>query len=170
MRSLEFNLVGESNVIGTAFCCECNLCSLYSCPEDLDPKNVCAQNKARLVAEARRYENPPFNPRRPELHLDNRKAPMARLMHKLGLGQFRNVGPLVEEPLNTRKVGIALKQHIGAACEPTVAPGDRVSKGQAVGRRPVADGRAALGAPVHASIDGVVSAVENGIVWIERKS
>ncbi len=54
MRSLEFNLVGESNVIGTAFCCECNLCSLYSCPEDLDPKNVCTQNKRRLAAEKRR--------------------------------------------------------------------------------------------------------------------
>ena len=77
MRSLEFNLVGEANVIGTAFCCECNLCSLYSCPEDLDPKNVCTQNKRRLAAEKRRWENPPFNPRRPELHMDNRKAPMA---------------------------------------------------------------------------------------------
>ena len=55
MRSLEFNLVGESNVIGTQFCCECNLCSLYSCPEDLDPKNVCTQNKRRLAAK-RRWE------------------------------------------------------------------------------------------------------------------
>ena len=50
MRSLGFNLVGEANVIGTSFCCECNLCSLYSCPEDLDPKNVCTQNKRRLAA------------------------------------------------------------------------------------------------------------------------
>ena len=38
MRSLGFNEVGEANVIGTQFCCECNLCSMYSCPEDLDPK------------------------------------------------------------------------------------------------------------------------------------
>ncbi len=45
MRSLGFNRVGEANVVGTQFCCECNLCSLYSCPEDLDPKNVCTQNK-----------------------------------------------------------------------------------------------------------------------------
>ena len=46
MRSLAFTLIGEPNVQGTAFCCECNLCSLYSCPEDLDPKNVCAANSA----------------------------------------------------------------------------------------------------------------------------
>ena len=62
MRSLGFNLVGEANVIGTSFCCECNLCSLYSCPEDLDPRNVCVQNKRRLAAEQRRWEDPPFNP------------------------------------------------------------------------------------------------------------
>jgi Na+-translocating ferredoxin:NAD+ oxidoreductase RnfC subunit len=169
MRSLEFNLVGEANVIGTAFCCECNLCSLYSCPEDLDPKNVCTQNKRRLAAEKKRWENPPFNPQRPELHLQNRKAPMTRLIHKLGLAQFRNVGPLNDTLLETKKVGVPLKQHLGAACEPTVSVGDRVSKGQQIGRRPLIDGKPALGAPVHASIDGTVSAIDDGVVWIERK-
>ena len=117
MRSLGFNQVGEANVIGTQFCCECNLCSLYSCPEDLDPKNVCTQNKRRLAAEKKRWENPPFNPERPELHMANRKAPMARLMNKLGLRQFRNVGPLNDTLLAAGKVGIKLKQHVGAPCE-----------------------------------------------------
>ena len=114
MRSLCFNKVGEANVQGTPFCCECNLCSLYSCPEDLDPKNVCTQNKRRLAAEKRRWENPPFNPQRPEMHLANRKAPMQRLMTKLGLRQYRNVGLLNNAILPTAKVGIKLKQHIGA--------------------------------------------------------
>ncbi len=168
MRSLGFNLVGESNVVGTAFCCECNLCSLYACPEDLDPKNVCTQNKRRLAAEKRRWANPPFHPERPGLHLANRKAPMGRLFNKLGLRQFRNVGPLRGELLPAAKVGIKLKQHIGAACEPVVQPGQRVSKGQAVGRPPTADGKPALGAPVHASIDGTVTAVRDGIVWIQQ--
>jgi len=76
MRSLGFNLAGQVNVRGTAYCCECNLCSLYSCPEDLDPKNVCAQNKRRLAAEGKKWENPPFNAARPEIHLANRKAPI----------------------------------------------------------------------------------------------
>jgi cobalamin reductase len=167
MRSLGFNLVGEANVIGTSFCCECNLCSLYSCPEDLDPKNVCVQNKRRLASEKKRWEDPPFNPRRPQLHMDNRKAPMQRLMQKLGLAGFRNVGPLNPELLATRKVGIPLKQHIGEPCVPTVQVGENVTKGQVVGRPPVREGRAALGVPVHASIDGTVSAVSNGVVWIQ---
>jgi Na+-translocating ferredoxin:NAD+ oxidoreductase RnfC subunit len=168
MRSLGFNMVGEANVIGTSFCCECNLCSLYSCPEDLDPKNVCTQNKRRLAAEKQRWENPPFNPRRPELHLENRKAPMARLIRKLALAQFHNVGPLRETAVPAQKVGVALKQHIGAPCAAIVRVGDRVRQGQVLGRVPQTGGKPALGAAVHASIDGAVTAVGNGIVWIEK--
>ncbi len=168
MRSLEFNQVGEANVIGTQFCCECNLCSLYSCPEDLDPKNVCGQNKRRLMAEKKRWENPPFNPRRPELHMANRKAPMGRLMTKLGLKQFRNVGPLNDTPLPANRVGIKLKQHVGAPCQPLVSVGQQISQGQKIAEPPVVDGKAALGAPIHASIDGTVTAIENGIIWINR--
>jgi Na+-translocating ferredoxin:NAD+ oxidoreductase RnfC subunit len=168
MRSLGFNQIGEANVIGTQFCCECNLCSLYSCPEDLDPKAVCTQNKRRLAAEKRRYENPPFNPKRPEFHLANRKAPMARLITKLGLRQFRNVGPLNDTLLPAVKVGIKLKQHIGAPCEAVVEVGRQVTKGQVVGCPPMVGGKPALGAPVHASIDGVVTGIADGVVWIEK--
>jgi Na+-translocating ferredoxin:NAD+ oxidoreductase RnfC subunit len=169
MRSLEFNLVGEANVVGAQFCCECNLCSLYSCPEDLDPKNVCTQNKRRLAAEKKRWENPPFNPRRPDQHMENRKAPMPRLMTKLGLRQFRNVGPLNDVLLPAEKVGIKLKQHLGAPCEPLVRVGDRVGKGQPIGRPPLNNGQPALGASVHASIDGTITAIENGVIRIKTK-
>jgi len=167
MRSLGFNLSGEVNVRGTQFCCECNLCSLYSCPEDLDPKNVCAENKRRLAAEKKRWDNPPFNPDRPKMHLANRKAPMRRLFHKLGLDRFDNQGPLEPRLVETTKVGIKLKQHVGVPCQPMVQVGQRVSKGQVVGRPPVGDGKPALGAPVHASIDGTVTRVADGVVWIE---
>ena len=167
MRSLEFNLVGEANVLGTQFCCECNLCSMYSCPEDLDPKNVCGQNKRRLMAEKRRWENPPFNAKRPEQHMANRKAPTARLMTKLGLRQFRNVGPLNDTLMTAQQVGIKLKQHVGAPCEAAVAVGQSVRKGQVIARPPVANGKPALGAPIHASIDGTVVSIENGVMWIK---
>ncbi len=168
MRSLGFNMVGEANTIGTNYCCECNLCSLYSCPEDLDPKEVCTQNKRRLATEKKKYENPPFDTKRAETHLRNRKAPMTRLMTKLGLRQFRNVGPLLPELLATNKVGIKLKQHIGAPCEPVVSTGDRVNKGQVIGRPPMNNGKPAMGAPVHASIDGTVTSISGGVIWIQK--
>ncbi|MBI5725362.1 MAG: 4Fe-4S dicluster domain-containing protein [Planctomycetes bacterium] len=167
MRSLAFNLIGEANVRGTAFCCECNLCSMYSCPEDLDPKAVCGQNKRRLATEGEKWADSPFNADRPGLLMAGRKAPTKRLYAKLGLGGFQNVGPLVEKPLKARKVGIALKQHVGAACLPLVKPGQKVSAGQQIGQVPEKDGKPSLGAPVHASIAGTVCDVRDGIVWIE---
>ena len=45
-----------------------------------------------------------------------------------------------------------------------------MTKGQVVGRPPLADGKPALGAPVHASIDGAVTAVADGIVSISDKT
>ena len=37
-----------------------------------------------------------------------------------------------------------------------------------IGRPPVRNGKPALGAPVHASIDGTVTAIADGVVWIEQ--
>jgi Na+-translocating ferredoxin:NAD+ oxidoreductase RnfC subunit len=171
MRSLMFNRVGEADTRGTSFCCECNLCSLYACPEDLDPRNVCVQNKRKILAAgpAARWQDPPFNPGRAETLGPGRKAPTKRLMRKLGLLGFENVGPLVDATVPARRVGIKLKQHVGAPCEPTVKPGQKVKRGEPVARPAVKDGKPALGALVHASIDGEVTAVENGIIWIEDK-
>ena len=45
MQSLGFASGADAMVAGTLYCCECNLCTLFSCPEDLDPKNVCVQSK-----------------------------------------------------------------------------------------------------------------------------
>jgi Na+-translocating ferredoxin:NAD+ oxidoreductase RnfC subunit len=98
----------------------------------------------------------------------NRKAPMARLMTKLGLRKFHNVGPLNDALLDARRVGVKLKQHLGAPCESQVTVGQSVTKGHVIGLPPVANGKPALGAPVHASIDGRVISIENGVVWIEK--
>lgn len=51
-------------------------------------------------------------------------------------------------------VTIAMSQHIGPPCQPTVAVGDTVAVGQCIG-----DTDAFLSSPVHASVSGTVSAV-----------
>lgn len=168
MRSLGFSLSGQADVLGTSFCVECNLCSMYSCPEGLDPREVCMDNKRRLAETGTKWIDPPFNPKRAELHMDDRKAPTKRLMRKLNLTGFHNVGPLKDELLPANRVGIKLSQHIGAPCEPIVQVGQNVKIGDMIGDRPVKDGKPALGAPVHASIDGKITAIENGTVWIEK--
>ena len=53
-----------------------------------------------------------------------------------------------------KSVVIPMQQHIGAPCEPLVAVGDRVLVGQKIG-----DGQG-LCVPVHASVSGIVTAIE----------
>jgi Na+-translocating ferredoxin:NAD+ oxidoreductase RnfC subunit len=169
MRALGFNMMGQANYVGSAFCCECNLCSMYSCPESLSPREVCGEFKRRLAKEGVKWQNPPLSATRAKMHLNNRQAPMRRLIARLDLRRFNNVGPLRDGLLPARRVGIRLKQHVGAACVATVAVGQAVQAGQAVGQVPPSDGKPNLGVPVHASISGVVTGIENGIVWIEAR-
>jgi len=159
MRSLVFSMVGESDVIGTLFCCECNLCSMMSCPEDLDPKNVCTQNKRRLMKAGSRWDVQ-ANVDRPAMHLDNRRMPIGRLITKLGLSQFTNKGPMLANGYQPKRVRLPLKQHAGAPGEPTVKQGDKVKFGDVVARP--AEGR--LGAVIHASIAGKIVEVSDAIV------
>jgi Na+-translocating ferredoxin:NAD+ oxidoreductase RnfC subunit len=151
MRSLGFNLVGEPNVIGTLFCCECNLCTMMAGPEDLDPKNVCSTNKHRLMSEGRKWDVQ-ADPNRAQLHLDNRRVPIARLTIKLGLHHYTNQGPLIGNGHQPRRVVLPLKQHVGAPAEPAVKVNDTVNIGDVIARPP----QDALGALIHAPIDGRV--------------
>ncbi len=91
-----------------------------------------------------------------------RRVPTKRLMLKLGLMDFNNVGPLVDLPIHPKRVVLPLKQHAGAPAIATVKVGDRVKEGGLIAKP--AEG--ALGARIHSSIDGVVRAV-NGAVTIE---
>jgi Na+-translocating ferredoxin:NAD+ oxidoreductase RnfC subunit len=167
MRSLGWDLTRSANVAGSAYCCECNLCSMYACPESLDPKTACATNKRALLSAGTRWENPPFNPSRAAYHLANRRAPTSRLMQKLQLTGFRNVGPLLETTVTAARVAIPLRQHIGAPCEPVVTVGQAVKHGDLLGRQPIRDGKPVVGATVHSSIDGKVISVADGVVVIQ---
>lgn len=156
MRSLGFVVDRDAQVAGTQFCCECNLCTMLACPEDLDPRSVCAHGKRQLAASGVRWQPEP-HPHRAELHLDNRRAPISRLMTRLGLHGFTNEGPLVDYPGRPRTVCLPLKQHAGAAAVPCVAAGTRVRRGAPIARP--AEG--ALGAALHASIDGTCRLFED---------
>lgn len=150
MRALGFLENREPQIIGTQFCCECNLCTMIACPEDLDPKSVCTHNKRNLAASGRKWETG-AHPYRAELHLDNRRVPTSRLIRKLGLHNYRNEGPLRAPEVHPRRVVLPLKQHAGAAAMPAVADGTPVRAGDVIAR-PAAG---ALGTAVHASIAGI---------------
>jgi len=159
MRGLGFETPLDPMIAGTLACCECNLCSLYACPENLDPKNVCTWAKPLARERGLQWKGQASDVR-PHPLADSRRVPMTRLIAKLGLGGFDNTGPLDARDLPVSRVSLPLKQHAGAPAVPAVAAGARVSPGDLV----AAPAPGALGARIHASIGGVVASTEGRIV------
>ncbi len=91
--------------------------------------------------------------------------PMRRLMTKLALTEFRNVGPLADRDLRPQSVTLPLKQHTGAPAVAAVGAGDNVQAGDLIAAPAVG----ALGARIHASIAGVVRQVDGESVTIEAR-
>ncbi|MCG6928865.1 MAG: SLBB domain-containing protein [Acidobacteria bacterium] len=158
MRALGFTEPPNPTIAGTLYCCECNLCSLYACPEDLDPKNVCVESKPIARERGLVFKGAPEDVKVHPL-AEGRRVPTRRLMARLALNEFRNVGPLVEHEFTPQRVVLPLKQHAGAPAEPTVKAGQRVKEGDLVARP--AEGQ--LGARIHASIDGTVRSTDGSV-------
>ncbi len=148
------------------YCCECNVCSLIACPEQLDPKNICVDAKAilkerkdgRTEAELETLFRPPHPVRK------GREIPISTLYTRLGLRPYDRKAGFVASDWQPDSVVIPLAAHIGAPAEPTVGVGDAVSRGDVIGN--VQENQ--LGCPVHASIDGRVAAVSAHAIAIAR--
>jgi Na+-translocating ferredoxin:NAD+ oxidoreductase RnfC subunit len=158
MQSLGFSKPGDLTV-ATLYCCECNLCTMFACPEDLDPKSVCVQGKPVARERGLTWKGAPESIV-PHPMGEFRRVPMRRLIAKLGLGEFNNTGPLKEHHFTPRKVTLPLKQHAGAPSAATVKSGDRVREGDLI----AAPEAGKLGARIHASIDGKVTVGSDAIV------
>jgi Na+-translocating ferredoxin:NAD+ oxidoreductase RnfC subunit len=159
MQSLGFASGADGMVAGTLYCCECNLCTMFACPEDLDPRTVCVQAKPQARERGLVFKGSADSVI-PHPMADFRRVPMRRLIARLGLSEFNNTGPLVDHIFTPKQVNILLKQHAGAPAVPQVKSGDRVRPGDLLAT-PEA-GR--LGAPVHASIDGRVTVGRDSII------
>ncbi len=157
MRGLEFHMAGDHMRLGSQFCSGCNLCSLYSCPEGLYPREACAGDKLRMRKKG--LEHPAKGQAtQPHSMQEFRQVPISSLMKKLNLTGFVNSGPLVDVQWQPDEVHIPLSQHLGAPAIATVGLGDHVQVGQEIGA--AAQG---LGVAIHASFDGVVTAVDQRI-------
>jgi Na+-translocating ferredoxin:NAD+ oxidoreductase RnfC subunit len=154
MRALGFTQGKAALIVGTLYCCECNICTMIACPEDLDPRSVCVFDKQVVRQQGLKWER---GGREIVAHpmFEHRRTPVKRLMQKLALNGFVNTGPLREASLETDRVRIAVKQHAGAAAVPVVSIGQKVREGDVLAIPP--EGQ--LGAVVHASLGGSVTAV-----------
>lgn len=144
-------------------CCECGICETIACPMGLLPRQVNKYVKQRLAEKGIRYQKTE-QPLSPSIMREFQQVSPVKILLKDGLKQY--VDLTVEElaKYETNRVTIPLKMHIGAPCEPTVQVDDQVKAGEMIGRKP----EKALGAAIHASIDGTVTAIDTGIT-IERR-
>ena len=163
MRSLVFSHDRDAWILGNQFCCECNLCSLIACPEDLDPKEVCAMNKREM--RERNITYPRDVPDRP-VHgmIKGRRTPLTRLFKKLGLTKFTNKGPLSDYQFVPERVVLPLRQHVGASAVPIRRTGERVRTGDVIADVNETD----LGVPIHSSMDGVIGNITQNSIEIVK--
>lgn len=159
MRKLAYGgdldaILDDPDVRQALICCECGICEVYACPMSLQPRRVNVLLKRKFAEAGIRYERPAgeFSARE---EFESRKIPTKRITARVGLLEYygQDATRFVEH--SPRRVAIPLKQHIGAPAVPTVRMGDRVAPGQLIAACP--DGQ--LGANVHASIGGTVTAV-----------
>jgi len=163
MRGLGFTETGSARWNEwAALCCSCGLCTLFACPENLFPKEACDDAKAELRAAGWKWTGPT----RVEAHplREGRRVPIRGLMRRLGVRDLDH--PAHWQPMSwqPRAVVLPLKQHAGAPARAVVQVGQSVRRGQVIAEIP--DG--ALGARVHASIDGRVTAVDARAISLER--
>jgi Na+-translocating ferredoxin:NAD+ oxidoreductase RnfC subunit len=163
MRGLGFHLAGDSMVLGSQFCCECNLCSLYSCPEDLFPKDACADNKRGMREQGVRHPATGRVVEKVHSMQAYRHIPVASLMKKLGLLEFTNVGPLVDVDWRFEELRLPLSQHVGAPAKSAVEVGQTVDVGDEIARAPEG-----LGVAIHASARGSVARVDPKTITLRR--
>lgn len=164
MRAGAYGINVKNAVItGAVMCCECRLCEAYSCPLELSPMRFYQSVKRGLAAAGWRNDVHHRSELSVDAYRSGRLVPTERLAERLGVLSYHE-GPVAWDESEPRvdMVRIRLKQHVGVPAVPSVAVGESVCRGQLLGAPPPDK----LGAAIHASIDGRVSAIDGFSVTI----
>lgn len=165
VRAMAYGLEADENMTVAQTCCQCNLCEYFSCPAGINPRMANLYYMTELREKGVRHTPKAsftVNPLRPY-----RQIPSKRLIARLGLRQWNVAAPLQETlPISVPAVAIGLKDHVGAPAVPKVSVGDQVQAGQLIAAVP----EDALGANVHASISGVVEAIQDNLIYLRNTS
>jgi Na+-translocating ferredoxin:NAD+ oxidoreductase RnfC subunit len=163
MRHLAYVPGMEGEILEDALICsECGVCEKFACPMMLSPREINSVLKQKCLAEGAKRE-PKRETYKVSPFFDTRKVPVRRLMERLEVTKYDTHPEFSTDEVQVNKVNILLRQHLGQPSLPVVAKGDRVRKGDLIGEIP----EGALGARIHASIDGTVTAVDGERIIIQ---
>ncbi len=160
MRALAWNnseMLGDVN--GVFSCCDCGVCTYYACNFGLKPSKAMQQCKANLQKQGVK----PVKEVKYDVDggIENKRIPTERLLHRLDIKRYDVDAPL-KGFVETDAVKIPLRMHIGGPDEAVVSQGAHVNKGQLIAKPN------GMGANIHASIDGTVSAVTDEYIEIRK--
>jgi Na+-translocating ferredoxin:NAD+ oxidoreductase RnfC subunit len=165
MRHLAYKPGMQGEILEDALICsECGVCEKFACPMMLSPREINSVLKQKCLAEGVKRE-PKRETYKVSPFFDNRKVPVRRLMERLEVMKYDTHPEFCTQEIQVKKVAIPLKQHLGETALPVVAMDDSVKRGDVIGEIP----KGALGARVHASIDGTVSAVDDIKIIIQSR-
>lgn len=162
VRAVNYQGVATPQTVLSALTCsECNVCESVACPVGISPMRINRLLKGQLRQHGARYQGPL---RDADEMARYRLIPVKRLISKLALSEWYQDAPLHMLAQEPTQVTLPLRQHIGAPAIPCVQPGDKVTHGQCIATLP----EGALGAPVHASINGTVTSVTDQAITLVR--
>lgn len=150
--------------VQSALCCGCGVCSMIACQQMLDPQAIAFGVKAELGKLGIRRENN-HTPTQVNPNRQGRLVPSDVLASRLGVAKYVKSVTRDMREFKPKEVHILLRQHVGVPAVPTVSVGDKVKRGDEVARTP----EDKLGTTMHASISGVVVAVDDTRIVIERR-
>lgn len=157
------SVLDDPEIQEAQLCCECGVCEIYACPMGLQPRRINGLIKRELAKNGIKFNAGDIalasDPER-----ETRKAPSKRLAGRMGLASYYDTDIKTFIEYQTDQVSIPLKMTVGAPCVPCVKKGDKVKAGDVIAQVP----DKALGARIHASIDGRVSAVDDKITIIKE--
>ena len=147
--------------LNTLSCSGCGVCDYYACTQDIHPRAICLEVK-KQVQMAGLNRAPGNAPEQVRNERKWRMIPSKRIIERCALSKYDRKGIFKEEPFESRLVVISLKQHVGQPAVPVVKPGDKVCKGQLIGKADIKQ----ISANIHASIDGTVLEVSTDSITI----
>jgi len=151
------SLLGDAN--GVFSCCDCGLCTYYACNFGLKPSRMMTRMKDALIKGGMKPEKKVKTRVTPDFV----KVPTGRLMARMGITRYDVDTAFFDRGLPIGRVRIPLRMHIGAPSVPVVKEGDQLQRGQLIAEIP----EGSLGARIHASINGRVSAVTDRYIEIK---
>ncbi|MBN1899601.1 MAG: SLBB domain-containing protein, partial [Spirochaetes bacterium] len=168
MRKIGLSGIHDGQKIDEKFndaflCCECGVCTFYSCPMGLNPQKVIQGIKNELLKNKIERKTRSFKPQ-VRSFFKEKSIPFNKLLKRLHLAQYDHKIPFLPDRMEFNHVLIPLKQHIGQAAKPKVKKGQSVKKADLI-----ADvGAEKIGAGIHASITGKIVKITDSYIEIKR--